>query len=367
MNATAIILFSFISCFLLVLQKSNNYNNLNKLLYIFSSIIFAYFIGIRTSDVPDTEAYILFYNETNPFSLSDFNNSSFEIGFQVLTKILKILTGGNVSYYFMSVCLINFTLLNFTLKNFTNNKGSFIIIGLNLYIAFFGLFYNGIVMRQGLALSFICYAVSLIYLSNETNSKVEKMKVVICLVLAFFMHLSSIIGIVVWFLFKNMKGKSNKYYTIILVLSVLIYFSKLGLIFLSIFTAFLDFLFSFFHGTQFAKYLFYQALLEDITFEVSFKILFFYFVALLILLIHFKDNLLKQNILFRIYMIGVILVSIFGFIGQISRILDYFLIFSVFVLYKEFLRIEKFDSRLLFLVLVLGAQLFFVFRIINGV
>lgn len=367
MNALAIVIFSIFSCFLIIIQNQNSNNQLNKIFYIISCVVFSYFIGTRTLEVPDTEAYTDFYNNTNAYSFDDFYDSTFETGFQILTKFLKIITAGNVSYYFMAICLINFTLLYYSLINFSNRKGFFLIIGLNIYLAFFGLFYNGIVLRQGLALNLICYAVSLLNLSNETQSKLNKKKVIISLILAFFMHLSSVIGIVVWFLFKKLKGKSNKYYTIILVLSVLIYFLKLGLIFLSIFTAFLDFLFSFFHGTQFAKYLFYQDLLEDVTFEVSFKILFFYFVALLILLLHFKDNLLKQNILFRIYMIGVILVSIFGFIGQISRILDYFLIFSVFVLYKEFIRIEKFDSRLLFLFLVLGAQFFFVFRIINGV
>lgn len=364
MNSLAIIFISYISSFF---SYGNHNKKMGFILYFITAFAFAYFIGIRSIDVPDTEVYVDFYNNTNPYIFSDFNNSSFEIGFQVLTKVLKIITGGYVIYYFMLICLINFSLFYFSLKNFTRNQGHFLSIGLNLYLAFFGLFYNSIVLRQGIALSLICYAISLTFLNGELNFKKNKKKITISLFLAVSLHLSSVIGILVWFLFKKSKGKSSNYYIILLILSMSIYFFKIGAFFTDIFVSGLNSLFSLFQGTQFAKYLFYQDLLKDVSYAISFKILFFYFVAGLIILLHNRDSFLKENKLFRIYMMGVFLISFLGFIEQISRALDYFMILSVFLLFGEFIKMKKFDSRILFLIIVLGIQFFFVFRIINGV
>lgn len=57
------------------------------------TIIIPYSVLISTSYSPDTEAYIDFYQATN-FDLFDFYGDDFAIGFQILTKILKIFSYG---------------------------------------------------------------------------------------------------------------------------------------------------------------------------------------------------------------------------------------------------------------------------------
>ncbi len=361
MNALIFVVFCFCSCLISLFSKKND----NVFLFVVSSLIFAFLIGNRSiTDVPDTIVYHNFYKETIPLSLADFGNYGFEPGFQILTKLFKLFTFGYHELFFTLICLFNFYFTYKILNNFSENKNLYLVIGLNLYLVYFGLFYNAIVLRQGLALTFVVYAISLYY--NKPENKKAYVTICLLFLLAFSMHVSSVVGIISFLIFKYSKSKGINHYIITLFLCVFTYFSKFGVAVLLLFFSLIDKFLQTLKGTVFEKYLFYQSQLTDITYEISFKILFFYVVAVIILL-NFLELTKKDLRLVNVFFFGLFLVSFLGFVEQISRITDYFLIFSFVILYKIFIKIKNKDSRIIFLGLTLGLQLFFVFRIINRV
>lgn len=84
-----------------------------------------------------------------------------------IIRIFKKIAGGNLNGYFFLLALTNYVFIYFALNNWgkwhtPDNKKLNSVLFLVLYSSFFGMFYNAIVVRAGLALSILLLATSLL-------------------------------------------------------------------------------------------------------------------------------------------------------------------------------------------------------------
>lgn len=149
-------------------------------------IVLAIIIGGRSISVPDTDQYLEFYQLTLSSSILDIPLYSYEIGFQLLTKILKLITNGSSFFYFGIIVLINSYFLFksfscFTDQSYPSKKSSGTLINqiklqefLLLYFSYWGLYYTGIVLRAGIAMSILIYLSTLLcspYISLKNGQR----------------------------------------------------------------------------------------------------------------------------------------------------------------------------------------------------
>lgn len=120
-------------------------------------LAFALLTTFRSTSVPDTSEYIEFFSLYN-LDITDFQYLGHEPGFIILGKLTKILADDYRAFFF-AITIINLTLVYRALVNFKLNPA----LGLVLYISFYGIYYNFIFLRSGLASSVLIYSISVIH------------------------------------------------------------------------------------------------------------------------------------------------------------------------------------------------------------
>lgn len=324
-------------------------------------------VVFRSDAVPDTDNYIEFFT----IQSSDFLHFDLypEYGFQLLMKICKLFSD-DYSMFFLMVALFNTLHLALILRchpKLTNESGdrNFLLFFV-LYFAFFGYYYNAIVLRSGIAMMFVVSAT--LYACLEDKTKKDLALMILCQVLALLFHVSSAIGIpiLVYLAYQNNERKYTRN-LLILILSAFVYFTNIGsFVALGLVDSVLSRVALFNEGLSFSRFEIYLDGSESS--GVAFKYIFFLLSAFLLNRMNI-DNMYYRKIL-HIYIIGIFIFSFFRSVLIIERITDFFTIFS-FVLYYILisnLKCSSPKSHLNKLILIIGicvAQLIFAFRIIN--
>lgn len=323
---------------------------------------------------PDRPAYT-YYFETLP--LNFHIDDTFDIGFEFLIKFMKIFIGGNIQLYYSILALINIILI---LKSFLNiyeteieksDHQYFNLYGMILpfliYIGYFGFYYNGIVLRQGIALSILTYIASIYY--KEPRNALFFLKVLVLLLIALSFHSTAFIGFIALIIFIfSKKFISRKHLLIIISVLFLLYLSNTG--------AFIgDMLF----GSEFRDYLeasesaglvkINNYLSKDyMTIDTSGgqKSLWqLYLFAVGFLFCYSKDQSVIFHKLLNVFLVGIILISFFGTIPGFGRIFDYF-VFTSYLLSFIYLGTLKSSLKGIFIsVIIILPELIYVMRIIN--
>lgn len=333
----------------------------NKMYWIIA-IIFSFVVGLRDFSVQDTENYAALYWGITTFDFSSLSLFSFEPGFQYYTHFLKRITGNNLKGYFFLLSLTNYVLIYFSFCNWknwqmANNKKMNPVLFLILYCSFLGLFYNAIVVRAGLALSVLLLATALL---SKPQLNYKNLFFIGCLfVIALSFHYSSFLGIVACIIYRIGKKVSFKMYIVIWTLLCLIFVLRLSPYVVSILLGSFIYVLTIFEGTDLAKYSFYLNDLYDLTYAIPYRGVFYFVIGWVF--VHYKtENLLYYKAL-NVYIGGLLGTSLFYSVEQISRITDYFLIYSIFLLY--FL-LEKYLCKktgvLLYLCTIIIQFIFFV-------
>lgn len=355
------VIISFGSIFLSFIKR--------RCLLILSIVCVCYllFIVTRSISVPDTDSYIDFYQRLEAGNINNLLYFSFEPGFQFFGHFAKLVFGGNYIVFFSLISLINVLLVIFSIKRIScvvkTNKRIDYVLSVVLYFAYFGFFYNAIVLRAGVAMSILLYSTTIIAKKN-IKRKDYFLIIGLCL-LALSFHLSSIIGIIAILFFSCSKRLSVESYLVIWLLISFLFFSGSSIFLVKELSHFILLFFSCFSDSDYKKYEYYLYELDRVSFYVSYKYIFQLLSGLMLLLVKNDTPSIYYKYL-NVYFVGLFLGAIFCSIEQMSRLTDFF-IFYLFVLQwlyfsYSYSRIKRIKWALYPSVLI---QLIFVFRIIN--
>lgn len=368
------ILIFFIGCFLLSLLERNFRIPFAKWIFI---LPFCLIIQSRSLFVPDTEIYMNYFLSEDS-SLLNFNIYGFELAFQVLTKIIKKIVGEDFRMYFALMTLTNLLIIDYALKKiikmFNNEQNesitenspetlttvqekSYTILPLTLYVAFFGLYYNAIVLRVGIAFSLLILASAF---AIKVKSKINYVYVILLLTLAYFFHSTALLGIIVILIILFSKQFSFRTYFIILLTIGIVYFSnltsKLGSTVFNFITSLNNLtLLSAKLGNYGGESLFAAE-------GISMKFVFFWLMSFVLAFYGAHGKIYYKFL--NVYIFGLAIFALMRRVLLVERVTDYFLIFS-FVLFCLFLILQDNFKFWMYYVGLILIQAIFVLRITN--
>ena len=373
-----IFLFFFLFLFGFVISHIERKYYIPHIKWVFI-IPFCILISNRNIKVPDTQAYFDFFENTD-LSLDDLDKSGFEIGFQVLTKIIKYIDNDNFSIYLGIITLLNLLIINFASnkignifkieqkKNDTdlifigNNRffknSYFSVIPLMLYVAYYGIYNNAIVLRVGLAISLLVLSVS--YVLKENKNTQDYIKIISLFILGYYFHATMLIGaLVVIIIYSKIFFSKNTYLWIWFSIGIIYFFNvtdRLGSSAFSFVTSLNEL------SLLATKMSSYDGNVVQQIGGISNKFVFYWVMALFLILHNFNSRIFIK--LLNVYLIGLFIFALLRSVILIERVTDFFLIFS-FIIYYLFLIMQKTHRFWLFFIPIVIIQLIFVFRITN--
>lgn len=372
MNTLFVILFFLFGFFILFVAKWIDHPILKWLFLLFFCVL----VSTRDLYVPDTESYVSYYLSEDP-SLAFFDNYGYEIGFQVLTKVIKSVFGDNYTAYFAAIAALNLLILNFAFILFFRNDAVYNEQTLNksdrdvtidvkssillniLYFMYYGMYLNAITLRVGLA-----FSLTILISAIAVNAKKIQDHIIILflLIINYTLHATSVIALPIILILVYSKELKKKTYIISLSLIGIIYFlnltSRLGG---ATFNAVVNFSNLSVLSTKLENYSGSSYLFEAV--GVSSKFLFYFIMAFVFMLSDFANKFFYK--FYNVYIVGLLVYSLFRSVLLIERITDYFFVFFIFCFYI-YLKTKKDILFWIILVIVVFVQIVFVMRIINA-
>jgi hypothetical protein len=188
-------------------------NYLNQIMKIVFTVIFSAIIAYRPKAVPDTINYTSVYNLIDIHHKYGFDLVgelyNMEYGFFYLMKMFRCFTSNvHLFYFILTLFTTNLTLYSIDklIKFLFGIDVNFYILYAS-YISYYGIYYNGIAIRQGLAMALGIMAI-------YTTVKKKYIMTIFLLLSAFITHRLAItftVILLVFFIFYN-KKISLKYY-----------------------------------------------------------------------------------------------------------------------------------------------------------
>ena len=290
------------------IEFANNDYIANKSLYavicsLTIVVSFACLCATRLTSSYDTTPYITYYNTILDTPLLAYDGT-YGLGFEVLTKVSTLLFRSYYKLYFGLIAIVNILIVLKAL----NNKDLNPIVGLIVYLSFLGLYYNYIVLRQGLAISFIVLGYS--------YSHKSLIKQYFCLLMALLFHESAIVVIVCSVLFTS-KDYKKQTMLVLSIFALLLYLTKITNILI---TPVLSFLLRLLPAQLFHKYVLYFEGLEY-EFDISIYHLMMFAISCILILKGANNPFFNKMIRFNVF--GLLLLGVFSGIPAIIRVSDY--------------------------------------------
>ena len=344
----------------------------------FFIVPFCVLVAFRSLDVPDTEIYVNYYLlEDTDFRY--YINYGFEFGFQAFTKIIKNIFDENYRIYFALITLTNLLLIDYALKKVitlfnveqnefkTETSSSemlsnlqekiYTIIPLTLYVAFFGLYLNAILLRVGIAFSLLILASSF---AIHVKKKTDYIFIILLLILAYLFHTTALLGIIVVLIILFSKQLSFKTYLIISLIIGIIYFSNLTS---RLGSTVFNFISSLNNLTLLsAKLGNYGGESLFAAEGVSMKFIFFWLMSFVLLFYGAPGRIYYKFL--NVYVVGLAIFALMRRVLLVERVTDYFLLFSFVLFYLFLIRQNHFKFWMYYVGIIL-IQIIFVLRIIN--
>lgn len=190
-----------------------------KVLYsVFFFGAFVIIMAIRPIGMPDTQAYADMYQKVNLHTEYGFSITrtcpqiDIEYGFLYFIKLAKALKISFRMFLAMQALFCS-VLVYLSIKNINEFLESDCKINIPLflviYYSFFGVYYEGIAIRAGMAISLGLYSISLILLGKQ-------FKGILCVLLSILFHRMGVINLAMAVIIKTIPLlKNKKYYFII--------------------------------------------------------------------------------------------------------------------------------------------------------
>lgn len=181
---TLFIIIVFVAAFKQNTIINNKYNNNALLVFLF--LLFSISIyNVEIQATPDLSNYFNRFSRLDGLKLTDLN---FNLGEEPLFDLLQWLivnTTGSFNFFLVTAWLIIFLNITFSVKRmFPANYILFVLFSFSCYFIFFSYILN--TMRQGLAISFIILAISLLITNRD------KMLFYLSIVAAPLFHISAL-------------------------------------------------------------------------------------------------------------------------------------------------------------------------------
>jgi len=296
-------------------------------IYIF---LVCFCVAIRGRNTPDTSGYLNFYETVTPGDFSSVLYYTYEIGFQLLTHILKMLFSGNKIIYLFSIALLNSILVVDATRKIIHrafceniNLKFPLLFSIIIYFSYYGIFYNAITIRAALAMGLYLEALAIVL--KKSISLVDLAILAFVLFISYFFHTSSVVFFCIIIVsFFNLRLSSRTYLFVWLFCS-LIFFSRINVLLVeSLVTGSLTVM-STLSGTIFSKFSLYEDVFSELEYKLSFKYIFQLVLGLLFLIgpIHKSRTYYK---LLNIYFCGLLVGAFLAPISMIYRITDFFFI-----------------------------------------
>lgn len=192
-----VFLFFVIISFLFLLNKRVPTGKQWNQILLFSGILLTIMATFRPDNMPDKPNYISFF-------LNDFEVERFEIGFVVISEVIRKINNDLIFFFFF------FAAFSIYLKLWAIKRITSLVWGaLLIYIANIFILHDMIQMRCAIASGFLLHAVFYIWKRNLKGFLITSF-------IAFFFHYSAIIIFPLWFL--NVE-KINRFFYFALILS----------------------------------------------------------------------------------------------------------------------------------------------------
>lgn len=166
------------------------------------------FIGLlwlfsfRTTDIPDTQIYMYMYDD--PLGRMEVN----ELGFLMIGQLFKNLTNAEFTEFYMTVIGLCMIIWAFVTRKLLG-KDSYLGFCFLLFLSFYGFFYFGVAFRNSLSELLLFIGISYYVMSEK---KVALLVFVFFVILAFFIHRSSVAFLLLIPLIKQ-RFKVQTYYS----------------------------------------------------------------------------------------------------------------------------------------------------------
>lgn len=296
-----------------LIQSENRLNKeiIEKFLIYSSIIVFALFCAERNIKMSDTKAYIQYFEKLDISSFASFFSidGRYGLGYEFLNKVIKIAFGKNYKIFFASVVILN-CLLVYSVT-YKTNKISFL-----LYLSFFGIYYNFIVLRQGIAISFAIMALV------SLNKNVFKSVIYILIGMLFHETILVLFMFLIARLIK--KGIKKRTYLIVLTISLILYLTKVTMVIIQ--PLLLKFVFL---GKFIPQFKYYITDME-IYYDISILYLI-YFATTFLLILKGKTSIIYNRLLF-INVSGAFFLGVFSALSVTVRIVDYAFLTYIFLI-----------------------------------
>ena len=137
-----------------------------RIINVILILAFSLIIVFRPDTVPDTMSYIEIFGDIDSNVSYGFDlfgeYDRVEYGFLYLIKFFKYFSH-NAVFFFFVVCFISVSItmkgIQMIVRNLTRREMCFPFV-FAVYISYFGIYYNGIAIRQGLAIAFCTLALA---------------------------------------------------------------------------------------------------------------------------------------------------------------------------------------------------------------
>ena len=304
-----------------------------RIINVILILAFSLIIAFRPDTVPDTMSYIEIFGDIDSNVSYGFDlfgeYDSVEYGFLYLIKFFKYFSH-NAVFFFFVVCFISVSItmkgIQMIVRNLTRREMCFPFV-FAVYISYFGIYYNGIAIRQGLAIAFCTLALA--FLLNR-----KYVRGLLLTFVAFMFHRLSFIAFLIFLLYKLLANLriSFKAYFICLFILLVYCISGLGYyINKYAFSLLLSLLNLIGLGKAYNSYIENWALyVHGFPYRVVLNILLGF------LLLMIGDRNKESKNLLNIYLVGLITLCTFFGISAIYRGADYFMYFSVLLVACSF-------------------------------
>lgn len=273
---------------------------INLIISTFLLIIFVLLVGTRPLSIPDTTPYFYFYKNLD-LNLLDLKYSYFEKGFVLFAKIIKKYISNSERVYFAVITIFNLFFLEKNLKKEFKKT----MIPLYIYISYYGIYHNMIILRFGLG--FIFFTISVFYNKNK-----KLLMSLVFFIISYFYHKSFIFGIFIYLIPK--RNLNRKFYLTLITIIGLLYYFRLGN---NIITILIDIYLKYFPLEN--RYSIY---LSNLSYEKGFSYRFF-LNYLILIWIYLEKKI--DGYFYNLYIFGMLFLSIFSGILLIERITDIYL------------------------------------------
>lgn len=356
---TLLILTFTVYCMSYILAEDHFSRNTKVFINCFLVLFFSLMMAFRPMTVPDTLAYTDRYLKMDvftryPVSSMMVTKFSFEVGYVAFNQFIKFFAGNFYRILLFVIPAINIGLITFASKRIMchvdrevygmddgrGRKFNFVLM-LCLYTCYFGLLYNGIILRAGLALSLLFCAFAM-YMDKKYISMAA------FFALAFAFHRMALIGMFIVLIYHILPALKRKHYLYI--------WSSIGIFALihggdrliKFTVSFIQMIFSRVSFLTFSHYL--DNLKQG---QIGFKNVFFYLIGLVLLLKEVNSKIYYK--ILNIYYLGLLVMVFINSIAGAGRIYDYMNIYMVMALYiiYEYSRGEKKDKWYIMLTIVL--------------